>query len=140
MTASDIPGVNDAGFYFGPPDTVPDTVMVPIGGRVQFHSQPVALVVATSQHLAERAAKLVSVTFDGFEAPIITIGDARDARSSTGLKDEIYRGDAATILKKAKTSNGGNDSLGFIQGSVRSGSQKHFYLETQTVRLLSMMV
>ena len=132
LTAEAIPGLNDSGYYFGPPDVVPDHIFVPIGGRVQFHCQPVALVLAQSQALAQRAAKLVQVAFDGFEAPIISIGDARDAGSSMGIRDQVTRGDAQAVLAAAEAT-GENGGLRVVKGTVRSGSQKHFYLEPQTV-------
>jgi xanthine dehydrogenase large subunit len=61
LTAADIPGLNDAAFSFGPPDKVPDHIFVPVGGRVAFHSQPLALVLADSAEKARAAAKLVEV-------------------------------------------------------------------------------
>lgn len=61
ITAEDVPGTNDAGFYLGPPDSVPDYIFVPKGGRVAFHSQPLALVLADTPQQARAAAKLVEV-------------------------------------------------------------------------------
>lgn len=135
LTAADVPGENDSAYYFGPPDSVPDTVLVPVGGRVQFHSQPVALVVAASAAVARRAAALVEAVFEGFEAPLVTIGDARDAKRSMGIKDAVKRGDAAAVLARAHAQEadgeGEGGELRVVTGAVRSGSQKHFYLETQ---------
>jgi len=143
LTAADIPGTNDSAFYFGPPDAAaPDTVFVPLGGRVRFHSQPLALVVATSTEIAQMAAKLVEPVFEGFEAPLVTITDAREADSSMGIKDGVKRGDAAAVLARARSeqqeglaANGGGGTgkaLRVVEGALRAGSQKHFYLETQT--------
>jgi len=143
LTAAEIPGTNDSAFYFGPPDAAaPDTVFVPLGGRVRFHSQPLALVVATSTEIAQMAAKLVEPVFEGFEAPLVTITDAREAGSSMGIKDGVKRGDAAAVLARARSeqqeglaANGGGGTgkaLRVVEGALRAGSQKHFYLETQT--------
>lgn len=143
LTSADVPGTNDSAFYFGLPDAAaPDTVFVPLGGRVRFHSQPLALVVATSTEIAQMAAKLVEAVFEGFEAPLVTIADARDAGSSMGIKDGVKRGDAAAVLARARSeqqegvaANGGggaDKALRVVEGALRAGSQKHFYLETQT--------
>lgn len=143
LTAADIPGTNDCAFYFGSPDAAaPDTVFVPLGGRVRFHSQPLALVVATSTGNAQMAAKLVEAVFDGFEAPLVTISDAREAGSSMGIMDGVKRGNAMAVLARARlehqkglaaNANGGvGKTLRVVEGSLRAGSQKHFYLETQT--------
>jgi len=143
LTAADVPGTNDCAFYFGSPDVAaPDTVFVPLGGRVRFHSQPLALVVATSTKKAQMAAKLVEAVFDGFEVPLVTISDAREAGSSMGIVDGVKRGDAMAVLSRARLEHqkglaanaigGLGKSLSVVEGALRAGSQKHFYLETQT--------
>jgi hypothetical protein len=99
LTAADIPGVNDSGYYFGPPDSVPDYVLVPEGQSVAFHSQPVALVLADSPSAAQRAARLVEVAFDGFSVPVVTIDDARDGGHFMGIRDEVTRGEASAVLE-----------------------------------------
>lgn len=38
LTGKDVPGINDSGYYFGPPDTNPDHILVPLGGRVQVRT------------------------------------------------------------------------------------------------------
>lgn len=40
------------------------------------------------------------VKFDGFEAPIVTIGDAREAKSFMGIRDAVKRGDAPTVISQ----------------------------------------
>lgn len=140
LTAADIPGSNDSAYSLGPPDSVaPDTVFVPLGGRVLFHSQPLALVVGISSEVARRAAKLVEAVFEGFEAPIVSIGDAREARSLMGIRDCVKRGDASAVLaaarlehEKGDPESGLDGELRFMEGKVRAGFQKHFYLETHT--------
>lgn len=42
------------------------------------------------------------VKFDGFEAPLVTIGDAREAKSFMGIRDEVKRGDATAAIAQVR--------------------------------------
>ena len=80
--------------------------------------------MARDQDTAQRAAKLVRVEYRGLPA-IVTIEEAIEAGSfyPTNIP-EIRHGNASEALES---------SLHVISGSMRSGAQEHFYLETNAV-------
>ena len=56
LDASSIPGDNNCNIgYFA------EHVLVPVGGKLEFHGQPVAIVVATHARQAKVAVKAVGV-------------------------------------------------------------------------------
>jgi len=70
LTADDIPGENIGSGAF-----TAETLLVPLGGRIDFHSKPVAIVVADTYAHAREAAKLVQALCDE-EEPVLSIEDA----------------------------------------------------------------
>ena len=92
--------------------------------QVRAVGQPVAAVVAKDQDTAQRAAKLVRVEYRALPA-VVTIEEAIEAGSFyPATVPEIMHGDAAAAMESAPH---------VISGSVRSGAQEHFYLETNAV-------
>ena len=92
--------------------------------QVRAVGQPVGAVVAKDQDTAQRAAKLVRVEYTELPA-IVTIEEAIEAGSFyPPTVPEILQGDADAALESAPH---------VISGSVRSGAQEHFYLETNAV-------
>lgn len=53
------------------------------------------------------------VKFDGFEAPLVTIGDAREAKSFMGIRDEVKRGDATAAIAQVRRQASETDWLHF---------------------------
>nr|XP_018916770.1 PREDICTED: xanthine dehydrogenase [Bemisia tabaci] len=89
--------------------------------KVLCQGQTIGVVVADTQVLAQRAARLVKVEYEDLE-PIITIEDAIAAKSF--FKDPpqgLVYGDPESAFATA-------DHV--LTGEVRSGGQEHFYLET----------
>ncbi|KAJ3111857.1 hypothetical protein HDU96_005283 [Phlyctochytrium bullatum] len=92
---------------------------------VYFVGQPIGLIVAETQDVAEAAAKLVHVEYESL-APIFTIEEAINAKSFHKVERKIHTG---IFLSPGNT--GHVSELHYVEGTVRMAGQEHFYLETQ---------
>ncbi|OWP63635.1 xanthine dehydrogenase [Hymenobacter amundsenii] len=114
LTAADIPGTNQIG------GIVPDEPLL-AEGHVHFRGQPVALVLAESEHAAHAALALVRVEVEPL--PIIT--DPRVAAA------------AGELLVPPRTFQIGDSGAAWagcthvFAGVAESGGQEHLYIETQ---------
>ncbi len=95
-------------------------------GPLLFVGQPIAIVVAETRELAEKAAALVSLEIDE-EPPTLTIDAAIDAQDFLGTPHTIARGDIEKGLRDAEH---------VVHGEMRCGGQDHFYLETQAALVI----
>ncbi|KAF5273874.1 hypothetical protein FQA39_LY00989 [Lamprigera yunnana] len=92
---------------------------------VKCNGQVLGAIIAVDQATAQRAARLVKVSYEEIEPVIITIEDA--------IKHKSF------ILPKPKKIERGNVDKAFaeaphvIEGESRNGAQEHFYFETQCV-------
>ncbi|KAF2363866.1 CO dehydrogenase flavoprotein C-terminal [Trinorchestia longiramus] len=86
---------------------------------VKYVGQPVGLVVADSEDVARRAARLVRVTYKVVDKPIITLQEAIEAKSWLP-PFTAYCGDVSAAHAAAEHS---------LSGEVHVGGQEHFYLE-----------
>ncbi len=114
LTHSDIPGENNYG------GIVHDDPLL-AEGLVQYHGQPVFLVLADSHHTARRAARLGRIEYEVLPA-ILGVEAALAQQSFIAPPRTITRGDAAAALTRAPHR---------ITGHTRCGGQDHFYLEGQ---------
>ncbi|EFA11446.2 uncharacterized protein LOC656938 [Tribolium castaneum] len=118
FSSDDIPGRNN----FTPKETnslffsVEEEIFC--SGLVQYYNQPVGLVVATSQELAENAASLVRVTYNAGKAPLLTIQDVVKAKKES-LDTEIG--------PKSR----GKDITHVLKGRSELSCQYHYHMETQ---------
>ncbi len=114
ITAADIPGKNDVS-----PANADEQVFAET--RVEFHSQPVFAVIATSRDAARRAVLRARIQVDA-ETPNVSVEQGR-AAGETVLPDYAFiNGDAATAIAEAPLRS---------TGTIRIGGQEHFYLEGQ---------
>jgi xanthine dehydrogenase large subunit len=90
-------------------------------GEVQYHGQPLFLVVADSHLAARRAARLARVSHDE-KPPILTVEQALAADARFGPPVIWARGDAAAAIAAAPRQ---------VAGEMAVGGQEHFYLEGQ---------
>lgn len=84
--------------------------------------QPIGVVVAETLELAQEAVRLIEVDYEEMDA-IITIEDARKAKSFHSVVHEIVDGDVDKALAEADVT---------VEGEVAMAGQEHFYLETNT--------
>ncbi|MFZ1700838.1 MAG: molybdopterin cofactor-binding domain-containing protein [Pyrinomonadaceae bacterium] len=114
ITAKDIIGENQIG------GIVPDEPLL-ADDEVHFQGMPIAIVLATSEELARKAAKKISVEID--KLPPVT--DPRVAAAN---------GDLIVPPKKfvlGDTAAGFADSEYVFEGRTEQNGQEHLYIETQ---------
>ncbi len=116
LTAKDIPGDND----ISPSGMHDDPILA--DGKVEFHGQPVFVVLAKTRAEARHAARLAKIEYEELP-PIVDIWDldvetARQVTTPMILK----RGDVSAALATAPHR---------IRGRMELGGQDHFYLEGQ---------
>ncbi|MFO0603997.1 MAG: xanthine dehydrogenase molybdopterin binding subunit [Polyangiales bacterium] len=111
--AEDIPGTNDVG-------AVRQDEPLLAQGEVFFHGQMVAVVVGESYDACRAAAMRVEVEYEPLPAVLgIDAAIAADSWHTNGHR--IRRGDPEAAIAAAPRS---------LEGTVTSGGQEHFYLET----------
>ena len=119
LTASDVPGINDASPVMGD-----DPVFAE--GLVEYAGQSIFAVAADSIDRARAAAGLAEIEYEDLE-PLITIDQAMDAQSFILPDQKMVLGDAAAALDAAPNR---------LSGRFRVGGQDHFYLEGQVALAL----
>ncbi|KAJ2809971.1 hypothetical protein GGI24_007108, partial [Coemansia furcata] len=87
---------------------------------VHYYGQPLALVIAASQKLAQDAARLVAVTYEDLPA-VLSIRDAVQRASFFAETRQLINGDVDAALAAADV---------VLEGESYCGAQEHFYLET----------
>ncbi len=96
-------------------------------GRVHYIGQPVFLVVATSHHLARRAAAKAKISYAELPA-LLTIDDALAANARFEQGPIVWaKGDASAAIATAPH---------VVEGVFNVGGQEHFYLEGQVAAAL----
>jgi len=114
ITAAHVPGRNDIS-----PANADEPVFA--HDRIDFHSQPVFAVIATSRDAARRAALGGKIEVDA-EQPNVTVEQGR-ASGERVLPDYAFvGGDVANTIAAAPYQT---------RGALRIGGQEHFYLEGQ---------
>ncbi|GGI43641.1 xanthine dehydrogenase large subunit [Agromyces flavus] len=111
LTASDVPGENDAGAKHDEP-LFPSEAM--------FHGHALAWVLGETAEAARLGAAAVNVAYEPLPS-IVTIGEAIEAGSFQGIAPTVQRGDAASALGSAPH---------VFEGVCEINGQEHFYLET----------
>lgn len=85
------------------------------------------MILATSQELAKKAAQLVKVKYGNVQKPVVTLDDAIEKAKAAGTYPiqtlGCYKSEPDAAIKVAHT----------LKGSLRTGSQYHFYMETQAM-------
>ncbi|CAG9760635.1 unnamed protein product [Ceutorhynchus assimilis] len=91
--------------------------------EVTSHGQIIAGIVAKTQAIAQKAAKMVKVEYEDLEPVIISIEDAIERKSF--FQDPLHviqpRGDLERVFR---------DAPHVYEGQCRMGGQEHFYFET----------
>ncbi|XP_063147934.1 aldehyde oxidase isoform X3 [Candoia aspera] len=115
VTASDIPGKNGDG-----------REEVFAEDEVIFIGHIICGVVATSSECAKQAAKKVKIDYQDLEV-ILTIEEAIKHKSFLSKDKKLERGDVEKAFQTVDKT---------IEGEVHIGGQEHFYLETNSVRVI----
>ncbi|HEY8753487.1 MAG TPA: xanthine dehydrogenase molybdopterin binding subunit [Arthrobacter sp.] len=112
LTASDVPGINDAG-------TKHDEPLFP--SEVMFHGHAVCWVLGESAEAARLGADAVAVEYEPLPS-LLTLTEAIAASSFQGHQPTLARGEPDGALESAAHR---------FSGEFEFGGQEHFYLETQ---------
>ncbi|CAL8096700.1 unnamed protein product [Orchesella dallaii] len=125
ITAEDIPGENNnMKFNFWPSKTIEPVFA---SDKVSYHGQALGLILATNKDIAARAAKLVKVTYENITKPIIKIEEAIEkAKKEETLAQQTFGTFTTKPVDEIKVAQ-------TLSGTMKFGSQYHFYMETQTV-------
>ncbi|KAJ2746556.1 hypothetical protein GGI20_001267 [Coemansia sp. BCRC 34301] len=113
LTAKDVPGENRWNIF-------KDEEILPTD-TVHYYGQPLALVLATSQKLAQDAARLVSVSYEPLPA-VLSIRDAVAQQAFFAETRQLVNGDVDAELAST--------DVVVVEGSSYCGGQEHFYMET----------
>lgn len=87
-------------------------------GNVKYYHQPIGIVVAETQLVADRAARYVRVQYSNVTKPVIDVKEAKkDAKRNT-------------MFVSMDATNPGTDVFKTIKGSNTFYGQYHFTMET----------
>lgn len=114
LSAQDIPGYNNMGAV------IHDEVCLAFD-KVQFRGEAIFLIAADNLQTAKKAASLIKIEYETLPA-IFTIEDAILHSSFFGKERSIISGDTTIALQNAEH---------ITEGTLTSGGQEHWYLETQ---------
>ncbi|KAG1676609.1 Xanthine dehydrogenase [Nymphon striatum] len=120
IIAKDIPGVNNfaAGVFHYQEELLAST-------QVNYQGQPIAIVLAETEYLAEKGAKAITAEYTNVQTPIIEIRKAIEKKSFWNLDKE-------SSVISGNIEEGFENSDQVFEGEIETGSQYHFYIETQT--------
>ncbi|MFO7880925.1 MAG: xanthine dehydrogenase family protein molybdopterin-binding subunit, partial [Kosmotogaceae bacterium] len=124
ITHSDIPGENQIGEVF---DDMP--CIVPLGDKVRYYGDVVAIVIGETREAAEEGAKKVKVKIEELE-PILTL--------EQGIEDKIKIHNSSNVaihkrIRKGDINKGFGSSTHVFEDSFYASYQEHAYIETQGV-------
>ncbi len=119
FTWKDIPGENQIGVVAKDEPLLPENEVIYVG-------QPVAVAVAESPEICNRALKAVEVRYSPLEA-VFTIEEAAEKNLTLGKENKLQKGNPGEVW---------NTCPHIIEGTISGGGQEHLYLETQRVRVV----
>jgi CO/xanthine dehydrogenase Mo-binding subunit/aerobic-type carbon monoxide dehydrogenase small subunit (CoxS/CutS family) len=108
ITGDDLHGLYP---YFG--HMVPDHQILALD-KVRYYGEPVALVVATSRHLAHDAARLVDVEYE--DLPAVMDADAALEPGAAVVHEQSYSGDTVSLVKVTRSADAPNVANTLTQG------------------------
>ena len=117
--AQDVPGQNMIGHV------MKDEPLFPID-EIMFHGQPLAMILAEDESIAEAAARLLILEYEELP-PVFSIEEAERLQQWYIPERKIARGDVDEALNKARYT---------IHGQSSTGGQEHFYMESQRTRAI----
>lgn len=92
-------------------------------GKIEFAGQPIGMILAESQVLADKAAEKVVVKYKDIKKPILTLQESIDANATLPfmMGGEKKIGDPDGAMAKATHT---------VSGEIFMGTQYHFFMET----------
>lgn len=96
-------------------------------GTVLYYYQPVGIIVATSQKVAENGASLVNITYDkNTKKPLLTIRDILKANA----QEKIHPDQTIPATREGK------DVVHTVKGTFDIYGQYHYHMETQCCNVI----
>lgn len=117
FTHRDIPGQNQIGHAALDEPLLPEK-------ETAFYGQPLAIVVGETAETAREGVRLIRAEFEELE-PVLSIDQALK-------KDLLYAPERR--IEAGDVEQGFRESEFTLEGQMETGSQEHFYLETQACR------
>ncbi|MFT5859120.1 MAG: xanthine dehydrogenase large subunit [Flavobacteriaceae bacterium] len=114
LTWEDIPGENQIG------GIIPDEPLF-AQSEVHFQGQPIALIIAESEEIGQRARALITISFTKKQIVV----DPREAQKKDLL---IF---PPRTFKLGDVANAWNDCAHIYEGTADTAGQEHLYIETQ---------
>ncbi len=115
VSYKDIPGANQMGPVFHDEICLAEK-------EVSFIGQVILLIAAESKEIARKAEKLIEINYEQLEA-IVDLETAIQKNNLLHPPRKIECGNIDSAFK---------DSMQIIDGSLKTGGQEHWYLETQS--------
>lgn len=119
VTAADIPAHNMIGHV------IRDEPLFPTE-RIMYAGQPLAMVLAEDERVAEEAAKLIELEYKELP-PVLQIEEADAAGEWYVSERRIQRGEVVRAMQ---------EGVLLLSGETRSEGQEHFYMEGQRCRAI----
>lgn len=120
ISVNDIPGENNMSSMEKYP------IFIGENENISYYGQPIGVIVADTLKHAELACKLVEISYENIQSPIINL---KEISNDQLISDQSIR------YSNFKTENEFDDKISQssnqLSGSIYLGSQKHFYMETQ---------
>ncbi|XP_073502615.1 aldehyde oxidase-like [Phyllobates terribilis] len=120
ITADDFPGTNECTLDDG-------TVSIMARGEVLCVGQIICAVLATTPVQAKKAAAKVNIIYENLEPVILTIEEAINNNSFYQPQRQLEVGNLEEAFQTADQVH---------EGEVFMGGQEHFYMETQSIRVV----
>ncbi|KAM9305618.1 aldehyde oxidase 1-like [Gastrophryne carolinensis] len=120
ITAKDVPGSNDFSYYYWPDQLMADDQVLCVGYII-------CAVVADTPERAKQAAKMVKIAYKEIQPVILTIEDAINYNSFFEPERRLEYGNVDEAFTTA-------DHI--LEGEIHIGGQEHFYMETQSIRVV----
>ncbi|XP_078536307.1 aldehyde oxidase-like isoform X2 [Lissotriton helveticus] len=120
ITAQNVPGIHEFNSESG-------KEMLFAGDEVLCVGQIICAVVADTPELAKRAAAKVKIVYENLKPVILTIEEAIKHKSFYKPDRQLEDGNVEEAFGKA-------DQI--LEGEIHIGGQEHFYMETQSVRVV----
>jgi len=117
VTAADIPGEKLMGAVKG--QTPDQPVLVPVGGEIRHHSEPLALMAAPDRRTLRAARRAVTVRTD----PLPPVFDPLDS-DHVFVHHDVSKGDLQAGFARAEL---------ILEGEYRMGHQEQLYIENQAM-------
>ncbi|KAK9496478.1 hypothetical protein O3M35_013241 [Rhynocoris fuscipes] len=118
-TADDIPGVNT---FIQPNFIYPEMEEVFCSSKTLYAGQPIGIIIAATQELANKATTYVKVSYSSSEKPLLTIEQVLASGDKTRIIPQLK-----IIPTATKT-----DVKHVIKGEYKLESQYHYTMELQT--------